>query len=60
MQGTFKDNYGGMQMKRKYGLRDLFRIPYKANHVMFFAKIFEYLIYSIIPLLEFYVMSDKC
>lgn len=58
MHGTFKDNYGGMQMKRQYGLRDLFKIPYKANHVMFFAKIFEYLIYSIIPLLEFYVMSE--
>ncbi|WDV47581.1 ABC transporter ATP-binding protein [Clostridiaceae bacterium M8S5] len=45
-------------MEKKYNIFDLFKIPYKANSKLFFIKIFEYILYSVLPLLEFYVMSN--
>lgn len=45
-------------MQKKYGLVDLFRIPYKANSWLFFIKIFEYIVYGLLPLVEFYAISE--
>ncbi|WP_061994159.1 ABC transporter ATP-binding protein [Clostridium sp. ATCC 25772] len=44
-------------MKKRYGLFDIFKISYNANSILFLIKILEYLVYAILPLFEFYIIS---